>query len=80
MRRVFALVLVLSLVAPVAAGARNADMDPNGSPTVTTTTTDPTGDPQRNADMDPNGIRAPEPLAANWLDSLARMFFGWLGL
>jgi hypothetical protein len=80
MRRVFALVLLLALVAPVAAGARNAYMDPNGSPTVTTTATDPAGGTERNADMDPDGLRFPAPVPGDWLGSIVRAFFVWMGI
>lgn len=66
-RRILAFVVVLALCGPLAVGATNADMDPNGTPSATGTS-----GPEATTQAEPGGLHvAPELFA--WLGSLFRV-------
>lgn len=76
--RILVLVLLLSMLAPLAAGARSAAQDPDGAPV---TTADGIGeDPERSAAQDPDGLRYDPPALAAWLGFVIRAMLAPLGV
>lgn len=71
-RRILAFVLVLALCGPLAVGATNADMDPDGAPAAAGT-----NGPGPTVQTDPGGLHAAPELSA-WLGSLFQVLLaGW---